>query len=84
MCYNGCGYEQWRASELRPYPTRQKLPARRGAECATNPAIAYEPLLAPVNYIFSSKFFSALLNVPLCCFKILFNLSSLELLKSGA
>lgn len=52
MVPNGRGYEQWRASELRPYPTRQKLPARRGAECATSPAIAYEPVLAAAHFSF--------------------------------
>jgi len=53
----GRGYEQWRASELRPYPTRQKLPARRGSEHATNPAIAYEPLL-PAGFFYSINFVS--------------------------
>jgi len=38
---NGRGYEQWRTSWTRAYPTRQTLPARRGAEYATDPAIAY-------------------------------------------
>jgi hypothetical protein len=42
----GRDYEQWRALELRPYPTMYKLPARRGVEYAINPAIAIEPLKA--------------------------------------
>jgi len=43
---NGCGYEHWRNSEPLNYPTRQTLPARRGAKYTAKPAIAYEPLLA--------------------------------------
>ena len=73
MTNNGRGYEHVAGFGARPYPTRQKLPARRGAEYAENPAIAYEPVLCGVNFF--QYLLSSILSAFLSAIKIYLSIS---------